>query len=132
MTALVKGEVLVQVARGLRFDGRTLTLVDLAPSTIRVSTAAATEIGHVCTGTVLDRWADGARAAPTGQWWVPGRLALLDSDAQLTGDAALVVSNPRVTAVGLAYDADVMRGAVPSESGACVLYLEWGAAGGAP
>jgi hypothetical protein len=130
MTALVTSEVLVQVARGLRFDGRALTLVDLAPSTIRVTTTPLPEVGHVCTGTVLDRWAAEVTASPGGTWRVHGTLALLDAEAQVWGDAAFVVSNPRVTSAGLAYDAEVMRGAVPSESGACVLYLDWGAARG--
>lgn len=126
MTALVTGEVFVQVARGVRFDGRTLTLVDLAPSTIRVTATTATDVGHICTGTVLDRWARAALASPTRSWRVPGSLALMDADARVLGDAAFVVSNPRVTADGLVYDAEAVSGAVPSESGACVLYLEWG------
>jgi hypothetical protein len=131
MTALEAGEVLVQVARGLRFDGRALTLVDLAPSTIRVTMTPTPAVGHVCTGAVLDRWADAVTASPGGSWRVRGTLALLDADAQGVGDAAFVVSNPRVTAAGLAYDAEVMLGVVPSESGACVLYLDWRAAGAA-
>ncbi len=119
--ALVSGEVLVQVARGLRFDGRALTLVDLSPSTIRVTTTRLSEVGHGCTGTVLDRWADAVTASPGGSWRVRDTLALLDADAQVWGDADLVVSNPRVTPAGLAYDAQMTGGTVPSESGACVL-----------
>jgi hypothetical protein len=129
MKALATGEVFVQVARGLRFDGRALTLVDLAPSTIRVTSGPLPEVGHVCTGTVLDRWAEAVTASPGGSWRVRGTLALLDAEAHAWGDAACVVSNPRVTPTGLAYDARVTAGVVPSESGACVLYLDWGAAG---
>jgi hypothetical protein len=128
MPVVVTGEVLVHLARGVRFDGRALTLVDLAPATIRVKVTSATEIGHVCTGTVLDRWTHASMASRGRTWRVPGTLALLDSEAQVAGDAVVVVSNPRVTADGLAYDADVVGGAVPSQSGACVLSLEWGAA----
>jgi hypothetical protein len=129
MTALDSGEVLVQVARGLRFDGRALTLVDLAPSTIMVTMAPTPEVSHVCTGTVLDLWADAETASRTGSWRVRGTLALLDAEAQVGGAVAFVASNPRVTTAGLAYDAEVVLGVVPSESGACVLYLDWGAAG---
>ncbi len=130
MTALESGEVFVQLARGVRFDGLALTLVDLAPSTIRITMTPTPEVGHVCTGDMLDRWADAMTASRAGSWRVPGTLGLLDAEAQVGDDAAFLVSNPRMTATGLAYDAEVMRGDVPSESGACVLYLEWGAAGG--
>jgi hypothetical protein len=88
------------------------------------------EVGHVCTGAVLDRWADATTDSRARSWQVPGTLGLLDAEAQVGGDAVFLVSNPRMTADGLAYDAEVVQGAVPKESGACVLYLEWGAAGG--
>jgi hypothetical protein len=56
---------------------------------------------------------------------VRGTLTLLDPDAQLAGDAVVTLSDPRVTAPGLTYDAEVLHGLVPAESGACVLFLEW-------
>ena len=129
MATLESGEVFVHVARGLRFDGRVLTLVDLAPSTIRVAATTLSAVGHVCTGTVLDRWAHAVAASPDGAWRVRGSLALLDAEAQVGGDTVFLVSNPRMTATGLAYDTQAVAGAVPSESGACVLYLDWGPAG---
>jgi len=103
MAALESGEVFVHVARGLRFDGRVLTLVD--------------------------RWAHAVAASPDGAWRVRGSLALLDAEAQVGGDTVFLVSNPRMTATSLAYDTQAVAGAVPSESGACVLYLDWGPAG---
>jgi hypothetical protein len=130
MVALVTDEVFVQVARAVLFDGRVLTLVDPAPSTIRVTATPAPEVDYICTGTVLDRWADAATASGAGSWEVPGTVALLDPEAQVAGDAVVVVSLPRVTAAGLAYDVQALAGIMPSESGACVLYLDWGGARG--
>jgi hypothetical protein len=126
MRVQVRGEVYVQMARGLLFDGRSLTLVDLAPSTIWSSATPSSGLGYLPTGAYLDLWAQRARRlASPSSCRVRGTLTLLDPDAQLTGDSVLTLSNPRVTAPGLAYDAEVLRGLVPAESGACVLFLEW-------
>jgi hypothetical protein len=123
MALLVKGEVYAQVARGLLFDGRSLTLVDLAPSTIRSSSGPTSGLGYLPTGAFLDLWADRARGP--GSRPVRGTLSLLDPDAQLGGHAVLTLRNPRVTASGLAYEASVVEGLVPADSGACVLFLGW-------
>jgi hypothetical protein len=126
MRVQVRGEVYVQMARGLLFDGRSLTLVDLAPSTVWSSATPSSGLGYLPTGAYLDLWAQRARRlARPSSCRVQGTLTLLDPDAQLTGDSVLTLSNPRVTAHGLAYDAEVLRGLVPAESGACVLFLEW-------
>jgi hypothetical protein len=126
MRVLVRGEVYAQLARGLLFDGRSLTLVDLAPSTIWSSAKPTGGLGYLPTGAYLDLWAQRARRlARPGSCHVRGTLSLLDPDAQLAGDAVLTLGNPRMTAPGLTYDAEVLHGLVPAESGACVLFLEW-------
>ena len=126
MRVLVRGEVYAHTARGLLFDGRSLTLVDLAPSTIWSSATPSSGLGYVPTGDFLDIWAQRAvRLARPDRCRVRGTLSLLDPDAQLAGDAVLTLGNPRVTVPGLTYDAEVLHGLVPAESGACVLFLEW-------
>jgi hypothetical protein len=126
MRVLIRGEVYAHTARGVLFDGRSLTLVDLAPSTIWSSASPSTGMGYLPTGDYLDLWARRARRlARPGSCRVRGTLALLDPDAQLAGDAVLTLGNPRMTAPGLTYDAEVLHGLVPAESGACVLFLEW-------
>jgi hypothetical protein len=126
MRVQVRGEVYVQMARGLLFDGRSLTLVDLAPSTIWSSATPSSGLGYLPTGAYLDLWAQRARRlARPSSCRVRGTLTLLDPDAQLTGDSVLTLSNPRVSVPGLTYDAEVLHGLVPAESGACVLFLEW-------
>jgi hypothetical protein len=126
MRVKVRGEVYAHTARGLLFDGRSLTLVDLAPSTICSSAAPSSGLGYLPTGAYLDLWAEQARRlARPSSYRVRGTLSLLDPDAQLAGDAVLTLGSPRVTASGLTYDAEVLQGLVPAESGACVLFLEW-------
>lgn len=130
MQVLVEGEVYAHVARGLLFDGRALTLVDLAPSTIWSSATPTSALGYLPTGAFLDLWAQRAQhLARPGSCRVRGTLSLLDPDAQLAGDAFLTLGNPRVTATGLTYDADIVKGLVPGHSGACVLFLDWDTVG---
>jgi hypothetical protein len=126
MKVLVRGEVYAHTARGLLFDGRALTLVDLAPSTIWSSVTPSSWLGYLPTGAFLDLWAQRVRGlAHPSAVRVRGTLTLLDPDAQVVGDAALRLGNPRMTGPGLTYDAEVVNGLVPAESGACVLFLEW-------
>ncbi len=130
MSAVVKVEVFAHIAPRMRFDGRTLTLVDISPSTIWMSEAVrepghAPEIDYLPTGAFLDRWTDRARAVGPAGCRMRGTLSLLDPDAQVAGRAVVELSAPRLTADGLAYDIEVLEGIVPGSSGACVLFLEW-------
>ena len=52
-------------------------------------------------------------------------LAAMDWLETPLGRAVLELSDPRMSASGLTYDARVVDGIVPGESGACVLFLEW-------
>lgn len=125
VTVIVEGEVFAHVARGLLFDGRSLTLLDLAPSTLWTSPAPTAGLGYLPTGAFLDLWAERATTPGRGAPQVRGVLSLLDPDALLAGRSVLVLSNLRVSSQGLAYDAEVVEGLVPAESGACVLFLTW-------
>ena len=98
MQVLVGGEVYAHVARGLLFDGRALTLVDLAPSTIWSSSTPTPALGYLPTGAYLDLWAQRAQHLDRpDSCHVRGTLSLLDPDAHLAGDAVLTLGNPRVT-----------------------------------
>jgi hypothetical protein len=124
MPGLARGEMFVHIAPNLQFDGRRLTLVDVAPSTIWRSGADA-ELGYLPTGAFLDRWAERDRVLGPGSGCMRGSLSLLDPDASVVGSAVLELSRPRMSASGLTYDAQVVDGMVPGASGACVLFLEW-------
>jgi hypothetical protein len=130
MTAVVNVEVFAHIAPRMCFDGRTLTLVDIAPSTIWMSgpqhpSGPASELDYLPTGAFLDRWADRAREVGPAGCRMRGALSLLDPDAQFAGRAVVELRAPRLTADGLAYDIEVLEGIVPGSSGACVLFLEW-------
>jgi hypothetical protein len=131
MAAVAKVEVFAHIAPRMRCDGRTLTLVDISPSTIWMSghlraSGHGPELDYLPTGAFLDRWTDRAREAGPAGCRMNGTLSLLDPDAQFAGRAVVELRAPRLTADGLAYDIEVLEGIVPGSSGACVLFLEWG------
>lgn len=125
MTVTVEGDVFAHVARSLIFDGRSLTLVDLAPSTLWTTPAPTSGFGYLPTGAFLDLWAERATTLGPAPPRVRGVLELLDPDARLAGHSVLALSNLRVSAQGLTYDAAVVEGLVPEASGACVLFVTW-------
>jgi len=114
----------VQVARGLRWVGRALMLVDLAPCTICMVPAAG-RVGRLSTGAFLDEWAQTQAQARAGraERGVPAVLSLMDAAAQLVGDAEVLLSEPTIYGDGLRYTADLRSGALPGASGACVLFI---------
>lgn len=133
MTAVANIEVFAHIAPRMCFDGRTLTLVGISPSTIWLSVAQASgrpaELDYLPTGAFLDRWAARDSEVGPGRCRMRGTLSLLDPDAQIAGRAVLELRAPRLAADGLAYDVEIIQGIVPCSSGACVLFLEWSDAG---
>ena len=110
----------VQVARGMRWSGRSLTLIDLAPGTIYVSPSTGL-LGVLSTGEFLDAW---SRIRPGGQ--AASTLAvvsLMDACRTLLGDAELLVSEPTICGDGLRYTAELISGILPGRSGASVLFI---------
>jgi hypothetical protein len=131
MATVPSAEVFAHVAPRMRFDGQTLTLVELAPSTIVMTRPLelpgdAPQLSYLPTGAFLDRWAEQAREVGPPGCRMRGTLSLLDPDAQVAGRSVVELRSPRLAVDGLAYDVEVLEGIVPTSSGACVLFLEWG------
>ncbi len=111
----------VQVARRMRYDGTSLTLEDLAPSTVYLACPPAAAVGHLPTGLFLDEWYDEPRGIVTRE--VPAVLSLLDASPPRGSDAQLLLSLPRIRESGLQYQAVLVDGEIPPTSGACVLFI---------
>ncbi len=112
----------VQVARRTRCDGTSLTLVDLAPSTVFLAGPPAGAVGHLPTGQFLDHW----YAEPGGSATraVPAVLSLLDADRAPASDVRVLLSLPRIRDAGLEYQVRILDGDIPPTSGACVLFIQ--------
>lgn len=116
------GEMLIQVARGMRSAGRDLVLLDPAPSTIHLTMAPAARLGYVATGEFLDRWEESAMAFGTHP--PQATISLLDASARLVPDVVVRLHDPRIRASGLTYETDPVSGVLPSASAACVLFID--------
>jgi hypothetical protein len=116
----------ILVARGMRYDGRHLELVDLAPTMPYVH-GWRPVLGHVTTSAFLDAWTSDL-LGPDGEGpWRPCVLALADPTIAPTSDVHLRLARPRIFGTGLRYDASAVGGVLPASSGACVLYVNAGA-----
>jgi hypothetical protein len=112
----------VQVARRTRCDGASLTLVDLAPSTVYLVDQPTAAVGHLPTGQFLDQWYSESAGLATRA--VPAVLSLLDADRDPRSDIRVLLSLPRIRDAGLEYHVRILEGDIPPASGACVLFIQ--------
>jgi len=115
----------IQVARGMEYDGTTLALVDLAPTMPYVALTAAPFLGHIATGAFLDLWvSDGS--ATEERTARPCVLSLADATLSPNSDALLLLRHPRIHGTGLKYAVALVGGSLPASSGSCVLFVNAG------
>jgi hypothetical protein len=115
------GTTYVQVASHVMFDGSALTLLGLAPATASFATEPEPCIGYLPTGLFLDRWyAEGSGSRTRS---VPAVLSFLDADRRGESDVDVTISLPRIRGTGVQYQAHVVSGRIPDESGAAVLFI---------
>ncbi len=116
------GLTFMQVARGMTYDGKTLALVELAPTMPYVSGSPLTWLGHISTGAFLDLWtSDPGPSVDTPS--CPSVLSLADPAISPLSDSLLLLARPRIHGTGLRYSVTVLSGALPASSGSCVLYV---------
>lgn len=125
LTALARAALtdvtFIQVAREARVDGHRLTLLDLAPTTIWLLARPTERVGHMATGTFLDLWWD--PASRLGSAALMADLGQADPEASTVDPCIFRVSAPRISGSGLRFDLEVLSGALPPHSGACVLFV---------
>jgi hypothetical protein len=110
-------DTFVLVARGAISAGEFLDLVDLAPSTIRVSWTHGRGVTYLSTGEFLDHWC--AAKLPEAH----ATLGLLRVTAATDGPVPLHVREPRIVGSGLRWTVVGAEGRIPHTSGSCVLVL---------
>ena len=116
------GLTFMQVARGMTYDGKTLALVELAPTMPYVSGSPLTCLGHISTGAFLDLWTpDPGPSVDTPS--CPSVLSLADPAISPLSDSLLLLARPRIHDTGLCYSVTVLSGTLPATSGSCVLYV---------
>ena len=113
----VSDDTFVLVARGAIAAGEFLDLVDLAPSTIRVSWTRGRGVTYLSTGEFLDHW--GTARLPEAH----ATLGLLRVTAATDGPVPMHVREPRIVGSGLRWTVVGAEGRIPHTSGSCVLVL---------
>jgi hypothetical protein len=111
----------VQVAGRFTFDGRSFTLLDLAPATVCLTDQPSESVGYLPTGLFLDRWYADESGSTTRT--VAAVLSFLDPDRADAADARLMLGLPRIRETGMEYQAQVTDGELPGTAGACVLFI---------
>jgi len=116
------GLTFMQVARGMTYDGRTLALVELAPTMPYVTGSPLTCLGHISTGAFLDLWMSDPGTSVDNPWR-PSVLSLADPAVSPLSDSLLLLARPRIHGTGLCYSVAILSGTLPASSGSCVLYV---------
>ena len=116
------GLTFIQVARGMTYDGRTLALVELAPTMPYVTGSPLTCLGHISTGAFLDLWTSDPGPSVDNPSR-PSVLSLADPAVSPLSDSLLLLARPRIHGTGLCYSVTVLSGTLPASSGSCVLYV---------
>ncbi len=112
----------VQTARGSSFEGSTLTLDGIAPSTLYFSDRPERVVGYVTAEDFVGLWGEGengfAENPPNAV------LALLESGDDVPEDAVVALRDPTMQGDSLAYARDLLEGSPPLTSGPCTLFID--------
>ena len=115
-------EMFVQIARTMTSDQTTLTLQDIAPSTLYFSDRPERVVGHMTTEQFVEQWTEG----PNSFFEDPPNavLSYVGAGEDTPSDAVVVLRDPVVSGSSLSYSIEVLEGAVPAESGAVTLFID--------
>ncbi|HEY4992861.1 MAG TPA: hypothetical protein VII33_12340 [Nakamurella sp.] len=115
-------EMFVQIARSVSSDQTTLTLHDVAPSTLYFSDRPERVVGHVTTEQFIGQWTEGPNSFDDDP---PNAvLSYIDTGADIPTDAVVILRDPVAGNGSLTYSIEVLEGSVPTESGAVTLFID--------
>ena len=115
-------EMFVQIARSVSSDQTTLTLHDVAPSTLYFSDRPERVVGHMTTEQFIGQWTEGPNSFDEDP---PNAvLSYIDTGADIPTDAVVILRDPVAGNGSLTYAIEVLEGSVPTESGAVTLFID--------
>jgi hypothetical protein len=114
----------VQSARRVASSGSTLTLHDIAHSTLMFSDRPERIVGHLTNKQFVEGWGHGENSfledPPNA---VLSFLAAGEEDVP-PEDVVVTLTNPRLEWDRLTYDVDVLEGQLPTSTGPCSLFID--------
>lgn len=110
----------VQSADAITFDGKTLTLQNVAPRTIMFTDRPNRMAGNISTGRLVDDWAAGTNSFQAD----PPNASLSTRVGDEEQVSVVELSNPRLRGTSLSYDVQVLDGMVPPNAGSASLFID--------
>lgn len=111
----------IQQAASMTFDGETLTLSGLAPSTIYFSDRPYRETGQVDTATFLELWADGGTFADD-----PPNAAITVQSSPDSQPAIVELTTASLDGSDLKYGVKVTSGDLPASASDIAIFIDHG------
>ena len=121
-TAQTKGPqfLFVQTAQNVAFKDGTLTLENVAPTTVFFSDRPERVTGHLRNELFMKLWTEGKNSFKSD----PPNASLSVFDPQGAKTAVVELSNPRVEGKNIVYNARALRGTIPEKGAASALFID--------
>lgn len=113
--------LMVQSAASVKYDGKTLTLENVAPQTIMFTDRPQRMAGGISTERFVADWSAGKDSFEKD----PPNASLsvtVDGKEQIS---IVELTNPKLDGTSLSYDIAVLDGAVPESGTATTLFIDW-------
>lgn len=112
----------VQTADSVTLQGDKMTLHGISPTTLFFSDRPERIVGHGTTEELVQSWTEGqdsfSKDPPNAT------LSILQTDDEKIEDVVVVLQNPQLKGSQLIYTVKVLDGKVPSNGGACALFID--------
>jgi hypothetical protein len=112
----------VQVAHAAEAGDGRLILKNAAESTLFFSDRPQRVVGHLHTAQLVSLWDDGENSFAADP---PNAvLSFVGQGDDLPSDVVVVISDPVLNGSDLSYSATVLEGVLPTNTGACTLFID--------
>jgi hypothetical protein len=114
-------EMFVQLASGVSCTRETLTLEGISPSTLYFSDRPERVVGHLSNRQFVDDWTLGPDSFASDP---PNAVLTFSGSDEAMDDVVITLSAPRLDEEKLTYSIAVLAGTLPSNAGACSLFID--------
>jgi len=113
----------VQSAAALTSREGTITLQELAESTVYFADRPRWEVGHIPSHRFVELWGEGEDSFAVHP--PHAVLSILGEDGRAPADdVVMVLKEPRIDGNAMTYTVEVLQGTLPAESGPCSLFID--------
>jgi hypothetical protein len=115
--------MIVLNARGVRLEGRKLTLDGISPNAIVFADRPIRSAGHALTAHLLEEWSD---SAPDSFAKTPpnATVSVFNKAKAGVSDAVVVLKSPKLEGERLVFDVDLLEGDLAGADGAASVFID--------